>query len=62
MIVTQQIVVVKIKSAKMFYIAKNPTSEITQLEPDMFAPSSCDIEGDILDVAPAAVCAVELDL
>lgn len=52
----------KIKSAKMFYIAKNPTSEITQLEPDMFAPSSCDIEGDILDVAPAAVCAVELDL
>lgn len=51
-----------VKSAKMHFIAANPTSEITQLEPDMFAPVSRSIDGDVLNVPAAAVCAVELEI
>ena len=52
----------EIKNAKMYYIAQNPTKEITMLEPDAFAVSTVDICGDTVTVPKAAVCAIEIEL
>ena len=51
-----------IKSAKMYYIAADPTTEITPSNPDCFAQQELTLEGNTLTLPRAAVAAVEIQI
>ena len=52
----------KIAKAEMFYIAEDPSTEITPLNTDVFAIRSAPIAGDTGRLPAAAVAAIELTL
>ena len=52
----------EIESAKMYYIAEKPDTEITAANPDCFARRECEILGKNVTLPPAAVAAIELTI
>ncbi len=52
----------EIESAKMYYIAENPTLEITPLNHDCFPVKETLIEGNKIELPAAAVAAIEITL
>lgn len=52
----------RIAKAAMHYIAADSTTEITMLNPEVFAPQTQAIEGDTFTLPAAAVAAVEIEL
>jgi len=51
-----------VKSVTMHYIAEDPATEITPLNPDVFLPRSETVEGTQLILPKAAVAAIEIEL
>ena len=51
----------KIKKVRMHYIAKDPMTHITYLNPTVFNPQSVEVEGNII-LPAAAVAAIEIEL
>lgn len=52
----------KIASARMYYIAEHPATEITPQNMDVFAVKTVEIQGDTVTLPAAAVAAIELTL
>lgn len=52
----------RIAKATMHFISADPTTEITMLNPEVFAPQVQEIEGTVLTLPAAAVAAVEIQL
>lgn len=52
----------RIASAAMHCIVSDPTAEITMLDPELFAPRTQPIQGDVVTLPAAAVAAIEIEL
>ncbi len=52
----------KFKNGKMYYISENPTTEITMLNPDVFAVKSKEIDGLNVNLPPATVAVIEIEV
>jgi hypothetical protein len=51
----------KIKKVTMHYVAKDPMTHITYLNPNVFNPKTVEVEGNIV-LPAAAVAAIEIEL
>lgn len=50
----------EIREVKMFGVAEDPMTEVTPVNPDVFAVREMETKGDTIQVPPAAVVAVEI--